>query len=99
MDRRKRRKDTRTARPGAGYNQPYLTAFRTWFQEASPRMSLVRPLLVLALLLGLGAPARADGVAVAVLGLDAVDVPLEEAQALTDALRRRLASAPGIRLV
>lgn len=60
-----------------------------------------RPLLaVLLLLLGVAAPpARGDAVPVAVLGLDAVDVPTEEAQALTDALRQRLGGAPGVRLV
>lgn len=45
-----------------------------------------------------GTAAGASAVGVAVLGVEAVDVPEEAALALTDMLRRRLANTPGIRL-
>src|SRR5579871_649919 len=58
---------------------------------------LSRALWLVPLLLGWAGSARAD--AVAVFGVEAVDVPEAQANQLTEALREKAKTTPGVRLV
>src|SRR5678815_2516577 len=62
-------------------------------------MRRYRLLLILAVLAAMGGAAQAADPSVAVLGIEPVDVPEALTQSLTDALRQRASSTPGVRTV
>jgi hypothetical protein len=67
-------------------------------RSALPVRFFLSALLLITALVSFARPARAD-VAVAVLGLDAIDIPEETAALITDALRARAEKSQGVRLL